>query len=194
MTFATYRLSGFPSSRVIGSGTLLDGNRLKCFIAEEFGLDSSQIELEVIGEHGDSMVPLWSRIRYSGETLDRYLAARDRSMDDTIKGRLLQRTKRAGWDIRLANEHSCYGISFSVVRIIETMLGCSSGAPTVSSLASGEYGIDGVCMSLPSILDRDGVKGKEQPVLSEDESRALHASARVLREQADSVNGLLAAG
>ena len=194
MTFATYRLSGFISSRVIGSGTLLDGNRLKCFIAEEFDLDSSRIELEVIGEHGDSMVPLWSRIRYSGETLKRYLAERNRTMDDAIKGKLLQKTKRAGWEIRLANEHSCYGISFSVVRIIETMLGYSRGAPTVSSLASGEYGIDGLCMSLPSILDRDGVKGNEQPALSEEESRALHASARVLKEQTGAVDRLLEAG
>ena len=194
MTFAAWRLSGFLSSRVIGSGTLLDGNRLRCFIAEEFDLDSSHIELEVIGEHGDSMVPLWSRIRYWGEALERYLAERDRVMDDAIKGRLLQKTKRAGWEIRLANEHSCYGISFSVVRIIETMLGYSRGAQTVSTLLSGEYGIDGLCMSLPSILDRNGVKGNVQPALSEEESRALRASARVLKEQTDAVNELLEAG
>ena len=194
MTFAACRLSGFLSSRVIGSGTLLDGSRLKCFIAEEYDLDSSHIELEVIGEHGDSMVPLWSRIRYSGKALERYLAARDRAMDDAVRGRLLQKTKRAGWEIRLANEHSCYGISFSVVRIIETMLGYWRGAPTVSSLASGAYGIDGICMSLPSILDRDGVKGNELPALSEEESRALQASARVLKEQTDAVDRLLESG
>ena len=98
MTFTTYRLSGFPSSRVIGSGTLLDCNRLKCFIAEEFDLDPSRMELEVIGEHGDSMVPLWSRIKYSGETLDVYLAARDRAMDDAIKGKTApeDETRRLG--------------------------------------------------------------------------------------------------
>lgn len=194
MTFAAGRLSGFPSSRVIGSGTLLDGSRLKCFIAEEYDLDSSHIDLEVIGEHGDSMVPLWSRIRYSGEALERSLAQRGRAMDDAIRGKLLQRTKRAGWEIRLANEHSCYGISFSVVRIIETMLGWCGGAPTVSSLASGEYGIDGLCMSLPSILGRDGIKGNQRPVLSQEESNALHASARILKEQTDAVDQLLEAG
>ena len=74
------------------------------------------------------------------------------------------------------------------------MLGHSRGAPTVSSLASGEYGITGLCMSLPSILDRNGVKGNEQPPLSEEESRALHASARVLKEQTDAVDKLLEAG
>jgi len=188
MAYAAYRLSLMPASRVIGSGTLLDGMRLRKFIAEAYALDPEKVEAWVVGEHGDTMVPLWSGISYAGVPLGEYLRDRGYDLDAEAKRRILERTKRAGWDIRLAGEHSCYGISFSVVRIIETVLGYSEGPLAVSSLLSQAFGIRDVFMSLPSRLDRSGLVSNSAPTMSEDEEKALVASAIALRRQLDAVD------
>lgn len=191
MAYAAYRLGGLASSQVIGTGTLLDGLRLRTFIGEAYGLDPAGIEAEVIGEHGDTMVPLWSRAAYSGVPLDAYL--RDAGMDfgAAAKLKILERTKRAGWDIRLAGEHSCFGISFSAVRIVESLLGSAEGPLTLSSLVSGDFGIRGVYMSLPVALSRAGVGSLSAPPLSEAEAEALRASAAAVRAQMDQADALI---
>ncbi|MGA2545297.1 MAG: hypothetical protein ABSF43_02020 [Rectinemataceae bacterium] len=193
MAYAAFRLSGLPASRIIGSGTLLDGLRLRTFIGEAYALDPSEIEAEVVGEHGDTMVPLWSCITHAGLPLGEYLRGRGIDFDDAGRQRILEKTKRAGWDIRLAGEHSCYGISFSVVRIIESILGYTTGPLTVSSLLTGELGIHDVYMSLPSTLGRAGLASRAVPSISDDETRALLASATVLRSQIEMVDLLLKA-
>jgi L-lactate dehydrogenase len=193
MAYAAYRLSGLPASRIIGSGTLLDGLRLRTFIGEAYELDPSKIEAEVIGEHGDTMVALWSRITYAGIPLDEYLRDKGIDFDAAARQRILNKTKRAGWDIRLAGEHSCYGISFSAVRIIEGILGYSAGPLAVSSLMSGDYGIHDVYMSLPSTLGRAGLASRSASPISLDETQALLASAAVLRSQLETVDLLLGA-
>lgn len=191
MSYAAYRLGGLPSARVIGTGTLLDGLRLRTFIGEAYGLDPARIEAEVIGEHGDTMVPLWSRAAYSGVPLDAHL--RDAGMDFGAEAKLkiLERTKRAGWDIRLAGEHSCFGISFSAVRIVESLLGGAEGPHTLSSLISGDFGVRGVYMSLPVTLGRAGVGSVSAPPLSEAEAEALRASAAAVRAQMDQADALI---
>ena len=156
MAYAAYRLGGLPSTRVVGTGTLLDGLRLRTFIGEAYGLDPAGIEAEVIGEHGDTMVPLWSRAAYSGVPLDAYLRDAGMVFGAAAKLKILERTKRAGWDIRLAGEHSCFGISFSAVRIVEPPRR-RRGAAHSSSLISGDFDVRGVYMSLPVTLGRAGV-------------------------------------
>jgi L-lactate dehydrogenase len=188
MAYAAYRLAGLPSSRVLGTGTLLDGLRLRTFIGEAYGLDPSRIEAEVIGEHGDSMVPLWSRAAYCGSPLEVWLRGAGKELDAAARRGILERTRRAGWDIRLAGEHSCYGIAFSAVRIIESLLGFSAGPLTLSSLLTGECGIREVYMSLPAVLCRAGIGSIEEPTLSDEEAKSLLASAAAIREQMDQVD------
>ncbi len=188
MAYAAYRLAGLPASRILGSGTLLDGLRLRKFIAEAYDLDPSRIEADIVGEHGDAMVAVWSRITYRGMALDRYLREAGIDFDSAARQRILEKTRRAGWDIRLAGEHSCFGISFSVVRIIENILGSSEGPLTVSSLISGELGIHDVFLSLPATLDRRGIRSVAAPSLSDEETRALQAAAAAMRAQLDTVD------
>lgn len=190
MTYAAYRLSGFPRGRVIGSGTLLDTTRLKYIIGRKFGLASSGIEAVIVGEHGDSMVPVWSLARYMDEDLGKYLKDRNLDFDCSTKSDLLQQTRRAGWEIRLGNEHSCYGISLSVVRIIEGLLGYHGAPLPVSSLLRGEHGISEVCLSLPVKLGRKGIEEPLPIALSGEELVQLKNSASVLSgyvEQAESL-------
>jgi L-lactate dehydrogenase len=189
MAYAAYRLCGLRASRVLGTGTLLDGSRLRSFIAEAYGLDPAKVEAQVIGEHGDSMVPLWSRAAYSGAPLAACLRDSGKDFGAEAKLRILEKTKRAGWEIRLAGEHSCYGISFSALRIIESLLGYSEDTLTVSTLVP--QGDGEVFMSLPATLGRGGVGSTPMPALSAEEALALRDSGKALREQMDAVDTLI---
>lgn len=191
MTFAAQRLSGLSASRVLGSGTLLDCLRLRHFAAEAFGLEPGAVEAEVVGEHGDTMLALWSRVRVGGLPLERHLASIGAELGPDMRRELLGKTKRAGWEIRLAGEHSCYAISLSVLRIIEAILDGDGEPLCVSSLMSGEYGIDGLCMSLPSVLGRTGLVSRLAPPLPADELSLLRASAATLAEQTGMVRQFL---
>lgn len=180
MTYAAYRLSGFQGSRVIGSGTLLDTMRFRQIIGSRFGIDSSVIEAEVIGEHGESMVPVWSRVKVGGTPLEDYLNAEGMTLNRSIKSEINKKTERAGWNIRLGNVHSSYGIALSAVKIIECMLGFSKEAVPVSTLLNGEYGIDDVFLSVPVHLGKKGVERIDIIGLSDGEHKLLVKSSGIL--------------
>lgn len=179
MTYAAYRLSGLAASKVLGTGTLLDSMRFRQIIGSWYGIDPSIIQAEVIGEHGESMVPLWSRVKVGGEPLEAYLEKRGMVLNDQVKARINRETERAGWNIRLGNVHSCYGIALSAVRIIEGILGFSRESVTVSTLLNGEYGISDIFLSVPVQLGRKGVLGIDNIVLSEEERGLLVESSRI---------------
>lgn len=180
MTYAANKLTGFPASRVIGTGTLLDTMRFKQILGRRFHIASTDIEAEVIGEHGDSMVPVWSRIKVSGTPLEDCLRGKGTLLSPEAKADIEEETRRAGWNIRLGNVHSCYGIALSVVKIVEYMLGFSDGAVPVSTLLKGEYGISNVCMSVPVRLDKRGVREVDILDLDRTEQKLLDKSAEIL--------------
>lgn len=180
MTYAAYRLSGFPASRVIGSGTLLDTMRFRQIIGSRFGIDSSVIKAEVIGEHGESMVPVWSRVKVAGVPLEDYLNSAGIILNPAIKSEINRETERAGWNIRLGNVHSCYGIALSAIKIIECMLGFSKDAVPVSTLLNGEYGISDIFVSVPAQLDKRGIRSINIIDLNNEEQKLLVNSAEIL--------------
>lgn len=190
MAYATHRLSGFPAQRVLGTGTELDAMRLRAFTAASLGLDPGALSIEVVGEHGDSMVPLWSRAAYEGRPLGE--APGSAGLGRAEKEELLRRTRRAGWDIRQAGEHSCYGIGFSCLRILRGIFDPGEAWLSVSTAFRGEYGIEGSYMSLPTTLGRSGAVGRLGPPLPDEEVDALRASAAAVRAQMDEVDRLLA--
>jgi L-lactate dehydrogenase len=193
MAYAAWRLAGLPPGRVIASGTALDAMRLRGFAAEAYGLEARRVRIEVIGEHGDTMVPLWSRATYGSRPLAECLTESGADFGDEAKAQLLQRTKRAGWDIRQAGEHSSYGIAFSAARILEAVLGLTEERLDVSAPFAGEYGIERAFMSLPTRLGPGGILERDAPALAEGELAALRASAAAVRALMDEVDGLLGA-
>lgn len=188
MAYATQRLSGFPAARVLGSGTELDSLRLRSFTAAFLGLEASRLSLNIAGEHGESMVPLWSLGLLDGKPLP----YESLGLDEAARTEILHRTKRAGWDIREAGEHSSLGIAFSATRIVEALLESSEGSFSVSTAMQGEYGIEKAYLSLPSLLSRAGVIGRLEPDLSDSEVAALSLSASAVARQMAAVDGLLA--
>jgi L-lactate dehydrogenase len=191
MTYVAYKLSGFPAERVIGSGTLLDTMRLRQIIGSRFGIDSSAIEAEVIGEHGDSMLPLWSRVKIEGTSLEEYLNIRGKLLSSDIKREIAKETERAGWNIRLGNVHSCYGIAMSAVKIIECILGFSEEIVPVSTLLKGEYGISDVFLSVPVKLDKGGVRKVNILELDSNEKDQLSKSAEIVASYIEEAEGMI---
>ena len=187
MAYAAGKITGYPSERVIGTGTELDSMRLRHFTAQVLDLNATELEIQVIGEHGDSMVPLWSLATYRGQSLREICP----SLDEELKATLLHQTKRAGWDIRLAGEHSCYGIAFSATRIVETILGHSSAPIKISAEIQDEYGLSSTFLSLPTQLDLRGIESRIMPSLSSPERSQLEQSAEIVKKQLDEVDKLL---
>ncbi|KAF7599933.1 MAG: hypothetical protein CGU29_04060 [Candidatus Dactylopiibacterium carminicum] len=187
MAYAIRRLSGFSPGRVLGTGTELDAMRLRAFLAEQYPLEAQRISIDVIGEHGDSMVPVWSRAQHGGTPLEIAIGL----FDTAEKEELLTSTRRAGWDIRLAGEHSCYAIAFTATRIVEAMIQASPRPLLVSSLMQGELGIHGVYMSLPTTLGPGGVVQKHLPTLTAEETAQLEHSRAQLALQIAQVEALL---
>jgi L-lactate dehydrogenase len=191
MTYAAYKLSGFPRKRVIGSGTLLDTMRFRQILGDRLETASTAIEAEVVGEHGDSMVPLWSRVRVGGAPMEEYLDMKGIQLSKEDRKGIKRATERAGWNIRLGNVHSCYGIAMSAVRIIECMLGEAEEVVPVSVMLEGEYGLRDVFVSVPVKLGKAGISIIDIVGMSDGEKGLLSDSAGIVKGYINEADSLL---
>ena len=178
LTGIAQRISGFPPSRVIGSGTVLDTARLKYLLAQKLGVDSRNVHAFVIGEHGDSELAVWSGANISGVDLDDYCSARRLSADFSD---LFESVRHAADTIIAAKGATYYGIAMSVLRIATCIMRGEHGVLPVSCCADGHYGLGNVSIGLPCIVSRNGIETILDIPLSKSEQQQLHASAQTLQ-------------
>lgn len=180
MTYLVWRISRLPASQVIGSGTTLDTARLCCSLARLYDLDAKSVETLILGEHGDSEMVAWSSATIGGKLLSDVMQDNaDRTRDET-RDSLLKQTKEAGWQIFSRKGNTSYGIAASNTAIIKSILFNENRILPVSVFVSGKYGINGLYLSVPTILNAHGAKETVEIRLAEDELAALQASARTL--------------
>ena len=170
LTWAAWKLSGYPANRVLGSGTVLDTARLKYLLGERLGVDSRSVHAFIIGEHGDSELAVWSGANVSGISLDHFCEVRDSAYE-------IIRRKGATY----------YGVAMAVERIVRAIVRDEHSVLPVSNLLQGQYGIDGLCMSIPAVVGRNGVEDTLEIPLSPAEREALRDSAATLRGVVDSL-------
>ena len=182
LTYEAHRLSGFPASRVFGSGTVLDTARLKQRLSRHLGVDSRNIHAFIIGEHGDSELAVWSSANVSGIDLDHFCALRGRSADARTLQSLYESVRDSAYEIIERKGSTCYGIAMAVARIAECIVRDEQAVLPVSTVLGGEYGLSGVALSVPAVIGKDGVETILEIPLDETESRALCDSAARLRE------------
>jgi L-lactate dehydrogenase len=187
LTHAAARLSGLPPGRVIGSGTTLDTARFRYLISRHFGVDARSVHAWIIGEHGDSEVPVWSLANIAGMQLQTYCQANGTSLDDAERQTLYQQTRDAAYEVIRRKGATYYAIGAGLVRIVEAILRNQRTVLTVSSVIDGPYGISGVALSLPTVVDRGGVEQVIRLNLSHHEEAALVRSAEVLRANIESL-------
>ena len=184
LTYAAIKLSGLPEHRVIGSGTVLDTARLKYQLGEHLSVDSRSVHAFIIGEHGDSEIAVWSSSNVSGIPINDFCEMRGHFDHDASMREIAEKVKTSAYEIIAKKHATYYGIAMSVKRICEVIVRNERSILPVSTMLHGEYGIDGVALSMPAIVGADGVETHVPIVLDEDERAQLLRSADTLRSVA----------
>lgn len=181
LTYMAQKLSGLPAGRVIGSGTVLDTARLKYLVGQHVGVDSRNVHAFIIGEHGDSELAVWSSANISGVDLADY--CRITGKDDSFGAmqRIYENVRDAAYSIIESKGATYYGIGMAVRRIAEAIVRDEHSVLPVSSLITGHYGVDDLCLGLPTVVGKNGAETVLDIPLSDDELRALQASARKMK-------------
>ena len=181
MTYYTWKRSGLPRERVIGSGTTLDSARLCCELAELYDLDAKSVEAYVMGEHGDSEIVSWNSATIGGKQVEDVMSDNADRTGTATKDGLRAQTVQAGWEIFNRKGNTCYGIAASTSAIVKTILFNENRIYPVTVDLSGHYGIDGVFLSVPAIIGKNGIKEVVEIKLNKDELKSLQDSAGVLK-------------
>ena len=181
MTYAAARISGLPANRVLGSGTLLDSSRLRFLLSEHCRVDPGNVHAYILGEHGDSEVPIWSATHIAGVTLDEYCAACGRSCGQHARDEIFARVRDAAYEIIKRKGATYYAIGLALLRILSSILRDEHSLLTVSSVLRGEYGLTDVALSVPTIVGRQGVERVVAIPLAPAEIEGLHSSAGIIR-------------
>jgi len=174
--------SGFPPERVIGTGTLLDTTRFRSFLAEYFGVDPRHVNALILGEHGDSMVPIWSTAAVNGVPL-----ASLPGYDEARVRQIFEDTRKSGAEVIRLKGGAGYAIGVVIAELVNVIARDAMAELPVSTAPRGAYGIRDVCLSLPTVVGRAGVINVIEMKLWEEEKDKLLNSARVLRQTLDEV-------
>lgn len=185
LTYVTYKLSGFPSRRVIGSGTVLDTSRFKSALSTRFGVDARNIHAYIIGEHGDSEIAAWGITKIAGMSIPEFCDQVTDRCELGFKDKVVDSVKTAAYEIINRKGYTNYAVALAVRRITEAILGNEQAILTLSSLFEGEEGIKDVYLSMPCIVGSEGIRQILPIPLSPQELADLQASAHVLRTMLD---------
>lgn len=182
MTYVTWKLSGLPSTSVVGSGTVLDTARFRYLLAQNLHLDPRSIHAYIIGEHGDSEVAVWSRVNVAGMPLQALNPDVGTATDPEQWDRIFTQVKTAAYEVIQRKGATSYAIGLGVTQIVQAILRDQHRVLTVSCLTYGLYGIEEVYLSLPAVVNRQGVGSIVQLALSPLEEQQLKLSAQVLHQ------------
>lgn len=181
LTYYCDRRLGLPNGRVFGTGCILDSSRLMRVTADYLHLEAADVNGYVIGEHGESQVPVWSAMKVSGISVDEFCRQNKLKWDDSIKAKIQTTVKNLGTDIIAAKGRTHYGIATCVCMLSDAIINQRNVSASVTSLLTGEYGIDGVALSLPSELCNNGVAKRLTAELNNQDLEKLYLSAEKLK-------------
>ncbi len=184
MARLAHECSGLPRQRVIGSGTILDTARLKHLLGLHLRVDPRSVDAHMVGEHGDSAVPLWSLARIGGIPLERFAAASAVRFDQAERDEISRQVRGSAYEIIAGKGATYYAIASGLVRIVEAIVGDQHSLLNVSNAVCGTDGgtaLAGVWLSMPRIIGRDGIILSPMVDLTAQENEALGKSAEVLR-------------
>ena len=187
LTQISLRLSGLPPQHVIGSGTILDTARFRYMLSQHFGVDPRSVHAFIIGEHGDSEVPVWSLANIAGMRLEEFCAAQERTCDWQALHAIFEQTRDAAYHIIARKQATYYAVAAGLMRIVEAILRDQNTVLSVSSLVSDAHGISDLCLSLPCIVNRGGIQKVLHLHLSTEEEQKLKHSTHVLKETLEQV-------
>jgi L-lactate dehydrogenase len=181
LTEVAYQRMGIAKGRVIGSGTVLDSSRFRYLLGREFAIDPRNIHAYIIGEHGDSAVPVWSMASMGQIPITKYASDGRQPLTAGDRKRIQEAVLNAGKAVIQHKGATFYAIALSVCRILEAVTGNGQSIFTVSSRIDDFLGISGVCLSLPAVISREGIRELLPIQLDAEELAGLRRSADVLK-------------
>ncbi|WP_105565628.1 L-lactate dehydrogenase [Microbacterium halophytorum] len=189
LTALAVEQTGADPARLFASGCVLDSSRLRWALAERAGVSSRSVHAEVIGEHGDTGFPVWSTATIGPVPVEEWRGADGQSFTRDDLAGIAEEVRTAAYAIIEGKGATNYAIGMSSARIAEAVLRDENAVLPVSTVLGGEHGIDGVALSVPSLVNASGAVPLRGFRLSGDEQTRLGASARALAESANAVRG-----
>lgn len=185
LTYVFTKISGLPENQIIGSGTILDTSRLQSELAKRFCISPKNVHAHVYGEHGDSSFVPWSLAHIANNHIDAYkhnAPDADRIDWNQDYAEVEEFVKKSGAQIIENKGATFFAVAMSVCHICKCIYSGAGTALSVSTMMHGEYGVDDVCLSVLTLVDRKGVRGKILNPLTDEEVVKLQASANKLKE------------
>ena len=181
LTYVVWKHSGFPKERVIGSGTILDTARFRFLLGEYFNVDARNVHAYIIGEHGDTELPVWSYANIAGKPISDWSKKKkgfqQKDLDD-----LFNNVKDAAYHIIERKGATHYGIAMGLVRLTRAILHNENSVLTVSAYLDGEYGHKDIYIGVPAIVNRSGIREIVEIDINEEERKKLAHSVEVLKQ------------
>ncbi|MEK5176640.1 L-lactate dehydrogenase [Heyndrickxia sp. FSL W8-0496] len=181
LTYVTWKESCLPKERVIGSGTVLDSARLRSALGKYFNVDTRNVHAAIIGEHGDTELPIWSHAMIGIEHLNAVLK-RKGDLKKECLDEIFVNVRDAAYQIIERKGATYYGIGMSLVRITKAILNNENSILTVSAYLNGEYGQSDVYIGVPAVINRSGIREVVEIELNEKETEQFNHSVSVLKE------------
>ncbi|AUM63085.1 L-lactate dehydrogenase [Brevibacillus laterosporus] len=187
LTYATWKISGLPHEKVIGSGTLLDTARFRYLLSRAFEVDSRSIHAYIMGEHGDTELPVWSQASIGGKTITECLKQGVGPTKEELD-QIFINVRDAAYHIIEKKGATYYGIGMSLARLTKAILYNQNSILTISTLLQGEFGLHDTYLGVPAVVNRSGVREVVEITLNEEEKAKLKHSADVLKQALSTIS------
>ncbi|MCR4789809.1 MAG: L-lactate dehydrogenase [Treponemataceae bacterium] len=191
LTYQFYKTSGIPANRIFGTGTLLDTARFRARIAETYKVAQENVHGYVFGEHGDSSFVPWSLANIASIPVEKFAdsyTGNDEKLEKFNKDDVEDYIRKSGGIIIAAKKCTNYAIGVTVANLCEALNFETDSVMTISTMLSGEYGINDVCLSIPTIVGKNGIRGRIAPPLTDREVEAIRHSADCLKDVIKQIN------
>ncbi len=182
LTYVALKVSSYPMNRIIGSGTALDTARFRYLLSRHCQVDPRNVHAYIIGEHGDSEVPVWGQASIGGVSFLDFCTVCEKECPQDEREEIFKQVKNAAYEIINKKGSTYFAIALALVRIAGSILRDENSVLTVSTLLDGHYDVSDVCLSVPVILNGNGVSRILRIALDESEIKRLQASAAVLKD------------
>jgi L-lactate dehydrogenase len=188
LTYISLKESRIPPGKVIGSGTILDTSRFRFLLGQYYEVDTRSVHAYIVGEHGDSEIPLWSMANIGGVRLHEFAPLKNKEYDQEEMNKLFVSVRDAAYEIIKRKSASYYAIGLGLLSIVESILGNYRSVLSISTLMTGQYGVHDICLSLPSVVGENGVEEILTLPMSTEEQEGFRASAAKLKATLDNLH------
>ncbi len=189
LTYISLKESKLPPGRVIGSGTILDTSRFRFLLSQYYDVDARSVHAYIIGEHGDSEIPIWSMANIGGVRLQEFAPPKNKRYNQDEMDKLFVSVRDAAYEIIKRKGATYYAIGLGLVSIVEAILGDYRSVLSVSTLMTGQYGVRDMCLSLPGVVGANGIEETLTLNLSVEEEEGFRVSAEKLKKTLKTLGG-----